>query len=129
MDCWALYLKFGFRGSMMTSRQEFCILTTFQLMLMLLVQRPYFENHWQSSCSLSTPAVSHQALREERSLCIILDSQTCSWGAGWMRPLLKSNPCWSEISSFLPTCALLLVTDTKHPPHRADMGGSVAEGT
>ena len=50
----------------MTSRQEFAFLTSFQLMLMLSVQGPYFENHWHSSCSLSTPAVSHQALREER---------------------------------------------------------------
>ena len=49
----------------MTSRQEFAFLTSFQPMLMLLVQGPYFEN-WQSSCSLSRPAVSHQALREER---------------------------------------------------------------
>lgn len=29
MDCWTPYLKFGFRGSMMTSRQEFCIFNNF----------------------------------------------------------------------------------------------------
>ena len=128
MDCGTLYLTFGFRGSVMTSRQEFAFLTSLQLMLLLLVQGLYFETHWRSSCSLHTSYLTSGTERGE-GVCIILDSQTCSWEPGWMRPLLKSNPCWSEISSFIPTCALLLITDTKHPSHRAGLGGKEEEGT
>lgn len=87
----------------MTSRQEFCIFNNFPTDVDAVGQRPYLRTtgkalvHYLHQLSLTSGSE-----RGRGSLCIILDSQTCSWETGWMRPLLSQTPVGLRSAPFFP---------------------------